>query len=321
MQVSNEKIVQKVVVLGMGGTIAGTAVDASDHTAYTAGQLGVQSLLGAVPGLREMLQGLAVVCEQVAQLDSKDMDHATWQVLAQRCADWLARPDVVGVVITHGTDTLEETAWFLHLVLDGRKPVVLTCAMRPATALVPDGPQNLWDAMTLVRDPHARGVLTVCAGRIHSAHALRKIHPYRLDAFNSGDAGPLGWVEQGVVRWGHFDQLHEPHPQAVRALALPVTDWPWVAVLHSHAGVEARQVHALVDAGVKGLVVAGAGNGSVHHLLLSALVQAQAQGVAMRLTTRCAQGQLVGQTAVLEAAPLGLSEHKARISLMLDLMA
>lgn len=311
---------QKVVVLGTGGTIAGTAASANDHTGYTAGQLGVQHLLDAVPGLNDALQGVALVGEQVAQLDSKDMDHATWQALALRCTHWLAQPDVGGIVITHGTDTLEETAWFLQQVLHTTKPVVLTCAMRPATALTPDGPQNLLDAMAVVCDPMARGVLAVCAGRIHSARDVQKVHPYRLDAFSSGESGPRGWVEQSRVRWSDPGPWPMVHVHARQVLSLPCGQWPWVAVLHSHAGSDARQVQALLAANVKGLVVAGTGNGTVHQSLLTALAQAQAQGVAVRLTTRCAEGQLVGQAAALPTAPAGLNAYKARVSLMLDLM-
>jgi L-asparaginase len=322
VQVVDAKKNQKVVVLGTGGTIAGTGTSVNDHTGYTAGQLSVQHLLEAVPGLENSLQGHELVCEQLAQLDSKDMDHATWQALAQRCSYWLAQADVVGVVITHGTDSLEETAWFLQQVVDTHKPVVLTCAMRPATALAPDGPQNLLDALSLVCDPQAQAVLVVCAGRIHSAHDVQKVHPYRLDAFSSGEAGPLGLVEQGRVRWcvtNTSPMVHALHVHARLALAVPVANWPWVAVLHSHAGADARQVSALIAAGVKGLVVAGTGNGTVHHEFLTALGQAQTQGVALRLVSRCAERQIVGQTA-LQPSPLGLNAFKARVSLMLDLL-
>ncbi len=308
------------MVLGTGGTIAGTASSASDHTGYTAGQLGVQHLMDAVPGLNDALQGAALVGEQVAQLDSKDMDHTSWQTLAQRCSHWLTQPDVGGIVITHGTDTLEETAWFLQQVLSASKPVVLTCAMRPATALAPDGPQNLLHAMAVVLDPMARGVLVVCAGRIHSARDVQKVHPYRLDAFSSGETGPRGWVEQGQVRWSSPYQEPEPHVHAPQALARAVAEWPWVEVLQSHAGADARQVLTLVDAGVKGLVVAGTGNGTVHKSLLTALADAKVNGVTVRLVTRCIEGQIVGQAAELQLAPLGLNVFKARISLMLDLM-
>ena len=317
------KKIQKIVVLGTGGTIAGTAASAADHTGYTAGQLAVQHLLEAVPGLTGALHGDPLVCEQVAQRDSKDMDHPTWQVLAQRAAHWLGQSDVRAVVITHGTDTLEETAWFLQQVLNPEKPVVMTCAMRPATALSPDGPQNLLDALAVARDPQTTGVLVVCAGHIHTAERVQKVHPYRLEAFSSGESGPRGWIEQGQVRW-----VTPPTPvpqvaqsQIAPALTLPCTDWPWVAVLHSHAGSDARQVQSLVSAGVKGLVVAGTGNGTVHHHWVSALQAAVAQGVAVRLTTRCAEGQLVGQAAHFQAAAAGLNAYKARVSLMLALMS
>lgn len=320
MQVAETKKLQKWVLLGTGGTIAGTASSAHDHTAYSAGQLAVQQLLDTLPGLQDTLQGDTLVCEQVAQLDSKDMDHATWQALARRCAHWLEQEDVGGLVITHGTDTLEETAWFLHQVLGTGKPVVMTCAMRPATALMPDGPQNLLDALALVRHNMAHGVLVVCAGRIHSARDVQKVHPYRLDAFSSGEAGPRGWVEQGRVRWSDPTTWQFPHAHARHALERSPADWPWVEVLHSHAGVDGRHVLALVAAGVKGLVLAGTGNGTVHQSLLGALVAAQEQGVWVRLTTRCVEGQIVGQSAALQTTPRGLNAYKARISLMLDLM-
>ena len=195
MQVSG----QKIVVLGTGGTIAGTSAQAGDNIGYTAAQVGVAQLLAAVPGLQAMAGTL--LTEQVAQIDSKDMDTAVWQALARRCAQHLQDPAVRGVVITHGTDTLEETAWFLDQVLDTRaKPVVLTCAMRPATALAPDGPQNLLDAVAVASTPGARGVVAVAAGELHGARQVQKVHPYRVNAFSSGEAGPLGWVEEGRVR-------------------------------------------------------------------------------------------------------------------------
>ena len=317
MQTNNNR---QWVVLGTGGTIAGTAARMSDHTGYSAGQLGVETLLAGVPGLQAQLQGDALVCEQVAQLDSKDMDPATWQLLARRCRHWLDQPSTGGVVITHGTDTLEETAWFLQRVLATGKPVVLTCAMRPATALMPDGPQNLLDALTVVRDSLARGVLAVCAGRVHAAGEVQKVHPYRLDAFSSGEAGPLAWVEQGRVRWARQPPGPMPDAQAAKALSVPVEDWPWVAVVHSHAGVEARMLEALMAAGIQGLVVAGTGNGTLHASLMPALAKARASGVALCLVSRCAEGQLVGEGQALASAPPGLNAFKARISLLLDLL-
>lgn len=204
MQVTSTVLFEKVVVLGTGGTIAGTAPSASDNLGYTAAQVGVSQLLDAIPGLSKVLAGRSLVTEQVAQIDSKDMSFAVWQQLALRVLHHLTQPDVQGVVITHGTDTLEETAYFLHAVLPAallaRKPVVLTCAMRPASSAAPDGPQNVMDAVAVAITPGACGVVAVCAGTLHGAVDVQKVHPYRLDAFNSGDAGPLGYVEEGGVR-------------------------------------------------------------------------------------------------------------------------
>lgn len=304
------------VVLGMGGTIAGRAQTADDTVAYVAGQVPVAELLSSL-GCDALP---SILCEQVAQIDSKDMTHAHWQSLAQRCIHWLAQDRVGSVVITHGTDTLEETAWFLQQVLPFDKPVVLTCAMRPTTAVLQDGPQNLLDAVTVSRDPQARGVLVVASGCVHSPSHVQKEHPYRLDALSSGPHAPLAWVESGRVRWACLLSISEPHANAATALSRPAEQWPWVAIVTSHAGVDLRQIEACVAAGVQGLVVAGTGNGTLHATLLSALEVAALRGVALRLCTRCAHGPIVGETTALPCAPRELNAYKARVSLMLDLM-
>ncbi len=195
---------RKAVVLGTGGTIAGRASSGSDNVGYRAGEVSVADLLGAVPGMSDRLQGCDLVSEQIAQIDSKDMEWSVWLALQQACVKHLSDQSVAAIVITHGTDTLEETAYFLHLCLsevDRYKPVVLTCAMRPATALTPDGPQNILDAVTVALDSRSSGVLAVCAGAVHAAQHVQKGHTYKVDAFDSGDAGPLAWVEEGQVRW------------------------------------------------------------------------------------------------------------------------
>lgn len=316
MQVS----AQKIVVLGTGGTIAGTAAQAGDNIGYTAAQVGVGELLAAVPGLETMAGGPLVV-EQVAQIDSKDMEVGVWRALARRCAECMDDPAVRGVVITHGTDTIEETAWFLHSVLPASKPVVLTCAMRPSTALVPDGPQNLLDAVAVAATAGAQGVVVVAAGTIHGAQRVQKVHPYRVDPFSSSDAGPLGWVEEGAAR------LVQAWPQApggkaaTAIAALPAdAPWPWVELLVSHAGASGRAVDALVREGVQGLVVACTGNGTIHHALGDALARAQAVGVRVVRSTRCAEGQLLPTPGDAFAAAPGLSPVKARITLMLELL-
>lgn len=317
---------QRVVVLGTGGTIAGRASSASDSVGYTAAQVTVKDLLASVPAF----EGLALDLEQVAQVDSKDMGLGVWQALAQRLAFHLARPEVGAVVVTHGTDTLEETAFFLECVLEARKPVVLTCAMRPATALVADGPQNLVDAMVLARHPGACGVLVVCAGRVHGARDVAKVHTYRLDAFDSGDAGPLATVGEGLVRqfraWPEPAVLMTPgSPAWERVMA--AHEMPRVVILTSHADADATQVNALLDysashpeSAVRGMVVAGTGNGTVHACLEAALSRAQAQGVRVVRTTRCAAGPVIPHAGQVLTDVSPLSPVKARIALALELL-
>ncbi|MDB5965942.1 MAG: asparaginase [Polaromonas sp.] len=322
MQVRVDVNLKKIVLLGTGGTIAGTAASPSEHTAYRAGQLGVDALLASVPGLADRF---AVEAEQVAQIDSKDMDAEVWIRLALRVEALIADPDVHAVVVTHGTDTLEETAFFLHASLHSTKAVVLTCAMRPATALAPDGPQNMLDAFTLAAEPGATGVMVVCAGVIHRATHVQKVHPYRLDAFSSGDAGPLGYVEQGRVRLtGKWPAAQYPRAQhATKPIAeLPqAPDWPRVEIVTSHAGAGAALVDGLVAQGVNGLVVAATGNGTVHHRLEAALLQAMAQGVRVLRATRCTEGEILPAAGDAIPAAQGLSPVKARIALLLALIS
>lgn len=312
MQVTGKKI----AILATGGTIAGRAAAANDNIGYTAAQLGVEELLACVPAS----SGLDVVAEQIAQVDSKDMSFDIWRTLAQRCAHWLAQADVVGVVITHGTDTLEETAWFLQSVLAPARPVVLTCAMRPATALLADGPQNLLDAIAVARTPLARGVVAVCAGAIHGAADVAKQHTYRLDAFTSGDAGPIGYVEEGRPRL--LREWPTPDARAAQALAKFAASqrWPRVEIVMNHAGAGGAVVQALVADGVDGLVVAGTGNGSVHRDLEEALRKAQAQGVKVVRSTRCPQGPVLSRPDDSLPHAGNLSPVKARITLMLELL-
>lgn len=311
----------KIVVLGTGGTIAGRADTAGDNIGYTAGEVGVEQLLKSI-GMQE--GAFSLVAEQVAQVDSKDMGFALWQQLAGRCVHWLAQPEVQGIVITHGTDTLEETAYFLQAVLDPAKPVVLTCAMRPATALVPDGPQNLLDALAVASTEGARGVVAVCAGNIHSAQDVQKVYSYKVDAFSSGDAGLVGVVEEGRVR------LHRSWPSAAdvaaqesiknRVLNGPAS-WPRVEIVLNYAGVSGSVVDALVAQGVDGIVVAGTGNGTLHVDLQAALLRAMAAGVRVVRTSRCVWGRVLATPADAIPDAQGLTPVKARIALLLEFLA
>ena len=318
-----------VAVLGTGGTIAGTSSSASDNVGYTAAQLGAADLVHAVPAL----SAFNLELEQVAQLDSKDMSFSVWRDLALRCAHHLARADVAGIVITHGTDTLEETAYFLHRVLHANKPVVLTAAMRPATSTQADGPQNLLDSVALALTQGAHGVMAVMAGAVHGAVDVRKVHTYQLDAFTSGDSGALARVEEGAVRQLRAWPLSKPMfaaDQLRSVLPTQESAWPQVHIVTSHAGATALPVEALVAAGVRGLVVSATGNGTLHLAVEAALIQAQSAGVMVLRATRCNDGRIVGSSAAnsllsnaarsnpLLAAADALNAVKARIELMLQ---
>ncbi|MDO9358499.1 MAG: asparaginase [Polaromonas sp.] len=315
---------QKIVILGTGGTIAGRSAQAGDNIGYTAAQVGVAELLEAIPGLED---GGPVVAEQVAQLDSKDMGFAEWARLAARVAHHLERDDVQGVVITHGTDTLEETAYFLQALILPVKPVVLTCAMRPASSLAPDGPQNVKDALAVVRHPGAGGVVMTCAGEVHSAVEVQKVHTYRLDAFSSGDAGPLAYVEEGAIRllrnWPHRSADLTAGVNVGLDLLGRGQDWPSVEIVTSHAGAGNELVRALVANGVDGIVVAATGNGTVHERLEAALLDARRQGVSIMRASRCANGRILPKSSQDELAiedSGGLNPVKARILLLLRLL-
>jgi L-asparaginase len=308
---------RKIVILGTGGTIAGTAASATDAIGYTAAQVGVDRLVAAVPALGSW----ALQTEQVAQIDSKDMDVEVWRQLALRCAHWLADPGVQAVVVTHGTDTLEETAWFLQAVLQPAKPVVLTCAMRPASALMADGPQNLLDAMAVASHPGARGVVAVCAGTVHLAQDVQKVHTYRLDAFDSGDAGPLAHVEDGALRLlRNWPEAQERSARNAIETIANTGVWPRVEVVMNYAGAGGGIVEALCAQGVQGLVAACTGNGTLHQALEAALLRAQATGVRVVRATRCTGGRVLARPGDALADSRGLSPVKARVALMLELL-
>ena len=303
-----------VVILGTGGTIAGRSSQVGDNVGYTAGQVAVADLVAAVPSLRER----ALEAEQVAQLDSKDMDHATWQRLAQRVAHHLARDEVAGIVVTHGTDTAEETAWLLQRVLAPTKPVVLAVAMRPASSLQADGPQNLTDAVTVASEPGALGVVLVADGRVHGAEDVRKLHGYRVDTFSSGDAGPLARLEERRVialrAWPQGEAL------GLERLAKPWAEWPRVALVCSHAGADDWAVRAAVAAGLNGLVVEGTGNGTLHAALEPALQDAERAGLRLLRASRCVAGGVVGAPAGTWPSAGVLTPAKARVELLLQLL-
>ncbi len=313
----NTSSLPRVAVLATGGTIAGQAGDSSKTAGYKAGVVGVDKLLDAVPALGSVAR---IHAEQIASIDSKDMSAALWTQLARRIDELLAQDDIDGVVVTHGTDTLEETAYLLHLTVKSAKPVVLTAAMRPSTALSADGPLNLLNAVTVAasKDAAGKGVLVAFNNQIHSARDVTKTSTYAVDAFRSPETGLLGFVQDGRVEF----QRTVVRAHTVASEFAVADRWPMVEIVASYADVSRVTVDALVAAGVRGIVVAGTGNGSMHAVLTQALADAVKQGVAVVRASRVGSGHVMRNGAANDDA-LGtvsagtLNPYKARVLLML----
>jgi L-asparaginase len=318
---SATRTLPRIAVLATGGTIAGSAASVANTSGYQAGVVGVDRLLEAVPTLSTVAQ---IQPEQIASVDSKDMSLALWTLLGQRVNELMLSDAIDGVVITHGTDTLEETAYLLHLTVKGTKPVVLTAAMRPASALSADGPLNLLNAVTVAASAaaHGQGVLVAFNNRIHSARDVVKTSTYAVDAFQSPEIGALGWVQDGRVEFQRkVVRVHTVDTEFVIGAS-----WPGVEIVTSYAGVSRGGVDALVAAGVRGIVVAGTGNGSIHVSLQQALADAVMQGVAVVRSSRVGSGHVMRNGAapddVLGFVTAGsLNPYKARVLLMLALAA
>jgi len=286
----------RVTVVAMGGTIAGSAASSTDPTGYRAGTTGVTELLGALPELASIA---TVTGEQFAQIDSADLTDDLLLGLAKRVAVILSDDSVDGVVITHGTDTLEETAYFLHLVLDSDKPVVLVGSMRPPTALSPDGPRNIFAAVTVAASPAAsgQGVLVVMNDEIHTARDVSKSSSLRVDSFESA-YGPLGAVVDG--RASFYRSVARPHTSATEFHVESIESLPTAAILLAHSGLDAALVDDLGRYDV--IVHAGFGNGTVATRIVAALEAARAAGTLVVRATRTGSGHVTRVGASADAA-------------------
>ena len=309
----------KVVVLGTGGTIAGWAPDPSQGRQYQAGELAASDLV------RGLGQGLGpIVTEEVARIDSKNMDWAVWQSLVARLQHWLEQDDVQGVVVTHGTDTMEETAILLHTLLDGHKTVVITGAMRAANVPDPDGPGNLRHALALAAAPGSAGVVCVFAGRVHAAASLTKADCQALNAFESTDPVPFDLALENLdALQKRFAQQVAPAVGLTAKALAEVHTWPWVELVFNHAAQDGAVVNALLQSpkAPDGWVVAGTGNGTMSHGLEAALTKAQQRGAWVWRTTRCAQGQVQASAGEAFQTTSALNPYKARVVLTLALVA
>lgn len=308
-----------IVIIATGGTIAGIAAKASHTIGYTAGMLKIEDLAVALPDMGH----IANICtEQFCSIDSKDITEQVWLQLKERISILLAEDSVDGIVVTHGTDTMEETAYFLNLLIKSEKPVVLVGAMRPATAISADGPLNLLDAVRVAADLHSQGqgVLVVMNGEIYGARDVVKTNTLNVATFCSFAAGALGYVEAGRVNYfSHSERRHTFNSEFVIE---NITKLPRVDIIYAHANDDVVLVAAAVAAGAKGIIHAGMGNGSIHSGTEPGLIAAIKQGLVVVKSSRVISGSVISpclDDAAKYVTGSNLTPQKARVLLQIAL--
>jgi len=315
------KNLPNIAILATGGTIAGIAGNATTTVGYTAAAITIESLIEMVPEIEAIAN---ISGYQVAQISSQDMSNDIWLMLGKRVNDLLSSPDVDGVVITHGTDTMEETAYYLNLVVNSEKPVVLVGAMRPSTAMSADGPNNLYNAIVLAGSSNARrkGVLVVMNDTIYSAREVTKSSTFLTDAFQAPGLGALGYIQSNIA---HF--FKEPiglHTVNSRFNTAVINELPKVDIAYGYANVTRVAIDAFIAHGSKGIVYAGTGNGSITGEVMEALIEARSIGVIIVRSSRVGSG-LVARNGEVDDDKFDfvvsntLNPQKARVLLMLAL--
>ena len=309
-----------VKILATGGTIAGTAASSTQTTGYKAGDLGIQTLIEAVPAMKDYAN---VSGEQVVKISSNNMDTKTLLKLAKRVNELLADPKVDAVVITHGTDTLEETAYFLNLVTKSDKPVILVGAMRPATAISADGPMHLLEAVRAASTPEAKGkgVMIVMNDEINGARDVTKTNTTNPATFKSPELGAMGYVSGNKVRF--YKQSTKRHTTNSEFDVSKLDTLPRVDIIYSHVDDDRVMADAAVAAGAKGIIHAGTGNGSIANPTMEGLKDAVAKGVVVVRSARVPNGATTVSLPMWTKAGFlesdTLNPQKARLLLQLAL--
>lgn len=314
-----KKAKSRIAILGTGGTIAGFIDSTIATTGYTAGAIDIDVLIKAVPQIRDLAD---ISWEQIANIDSSNMCDEIWLRLAKKIAKLFAE-GIDGVVITHGTDTMEETAYFLNLTIKSDKPVVLVGAMRPSTAISADGPKNLYNAVALAADKEAKnkGVMVAMNDKILSARGVVKTHSLNVDAFSSPDFGDLGYIVDGKVFF--YNNISKAHTKNSPFDVSKLTSLPKVDILYTYSNDgSAIAAKALFDNGTKGIVVAGSGAGSIHEDQKNTLKELIKQGLDVVVSSRVAAGRVAVSDADKKLGFISaedLNPQKARVLLMLAL--
>ncbi len=325
------KTLPSVRILATGGTIAGSAIS-STQAGYTSGKIDIQGMIQAVPDLDKLAQ---VDGEQFSNVGSQDMSFEIMTGLAQRINELLASDEIDGVVVTHGTDTMEETAFFLNLTVNSGKPVVMTGSMRPATAVSADGPLNLFNAVAVAAhvDSRQRGVVVVMNDRIHGAHSLTKTNTTSVETFLSPVNGVMGTVIYGAVKFfrGPFknhtvlSEFTISGTDGVRLPGVNSSHLPRVDIIYACADMPPDQIDSSVANGAKGLVIAGDGNGNMNEISIETAAAQAKKGIFIVRSSRVPTGN-VGRNVEVDddanefIASDELNPAKARILLMLALV-
>lgn len=310
----------KIRLIATGGTIAGVSASATQSN-YEAGKLSLQALLDAVPGIHEIAE---VSGEQIVKIGSQDMNDAIWLQLCKRISELLNREGYDGVVLTHGTDTMEETAYFLNLTVPSNKPVVLTGAMRPATGISADGPLNLYNAVVTAATPGSsgRGVLVCMNNLVLDAQDLSKTHTLGVQTFQNNNYGPLAYIYNGKVFYNRMPQNKHTYQSVFNVTHLNAL--PKVGIVYGYANESELPIKAFIEARYDGIIHAGVGNGNIYHSIFALAQEAVQKGIVFVRASRVPAGATTLDAEVDDAryhfvAAQTKNPQKARVLLMLAL--
>ena len=310
----------KIRIIATGGTIAGVSKSTTE-TNYTAGELGIYQLLQAVPEVKTLAN---VTGEQLVKIGSQDMNDDVWLKLAKRINQLLNEEGYDGIVITHGTDTMEETAYFLNLTVHSKKPVVLVGSMRPANAISADGPLNLYNAVAVAasKDAVGKGVMVAMDDIVVSARDVIKTNTLGVGTFQGANYGSLAYIHNGKVYFNSVPESKHTYQSVFNVDNL--TKLPQVGIVYSYSNVSDLPMKAFIDAKFDGIVHAGVGNGNFYHTLFDLAIDAQKKGIQIVRSSRVPTGATTLDAEIDDAkyhfvASQTLNPQKARVLLMLAL--
>lgn len=307
----NVKTKPNITILATGGTIAGSSDSKTDTTYYKSGSLSIEKLIKVIP---ELSKAANLQSEQFTNIDSNDMTDDTLLRLSKKVNALLAKPDKNGVVITHGTDTLEESAFFLDITVNNDKPVVFVGAMRPATALSADGPMNLLQSVLLAgsKDARGRGTLIMMNNQIDSGFYTTKTNPSTNDAFKAPLVGYLGiYSDKGpMFYYKPAKPFHKPYFDISQITALPRVD-----IIYVHQGLDDTFLQAAIKAGAKGLIIDATGNGNMPKKMLNAVAKLHAEEFPVIIASRTGSGYVSPKSYAINSG--FLNAQKSRVLLQL----